>query len=81
MGKNNYSAEKRERGIYALLPLNEGEELLIKSADYGVRICDSDIVTVTLSKDGTVESITVDREETRRRKAEMKKRLSSLFNN
>ncbi len=81
MGKNYYSAEKRERGIYALLPLGDGGELVVKSADYGVRICDSDIVTVTFSRDGTVKTITVDKEETRRRKTETKKRLASLFDN
>lgn len=81
MKKNSYSAEKCECGVYALLPLDGGAEIIVKSADYGVRICDSDIVTVTFSKDGTIKSIVVDKEETRKRKAEARKRLSSLFDN
>ncbi len=78
MKKEKYVIDRIENGIMVLLSDNDDTELLVRAEDYSPELSENDIVYVNF-EDGEVKEIAADKDETAKKKAEIKKKFSSLF--
>ncbi len=79
MKKEKYVIDRIEEGIIVLLSCVDDIQIEVPADKFPDELFENDIVYVSFDKDGVINEIIADKEETEEKKARMKKKLLTLF--
>ena len=81
MKMEKYIIDRIEAGMLVMLHSENESELILEQKQFNKKLSEGDVVIVTFDQNSTVVDISVDVEETAKRRSNMKRKLKSLFDN